>query len=377
MSFILNFYLVLTKRQALAKWISDITKSDKNIDLIESSVKFYDSHLFFVNGKYHNDKGLGRLPEKFKEKVRKEIWSISRQTSGMNIHFSTNSTLIFVKWKLGMNVVKPNMSRIGSGGVDLYCKKNGTWQFVNAIGPNPDGETCKSIISDMDTGFKEFMINFPLFDEVLDFEIGIHKTAEIKKYLPTKKKAIVFYGTSITQGSSASRPGMAYPSIVSRALNTPVYNLGFDGNGKFEIEFSDILSETNSKLFVIDCVTNSHPELIRTKALPLILKLHQKNPTVPILLIETITRENTYLDRKDSIFDDGYRYIKAQNKMLSLVFDQAKQMGIQNIFYIKGEGLIGYDHEGTIDGTHLNDIGSMRYAKEVQEIITKILYYHN
>ncbi len=252
-SLILNFYMVLTQRQAIAHWIADITKKDKNTDLIESSVKFYDSHLFFINGKYHNDKGLGRLPVKFKEKVRKEIWSISRQTSGMSIHFSTNSTLIFVKWKLGMNIVKPNMSRIGSGGVDLYCKTNGTWQFVNAIGPNPDGETCKSIISDMDTGFKEFMINFPLFDDLLDFEIGIHKTAEIKKYLPTKKKAIVFYGTSITQGSSASRPGMAYPSIVSRALNTSVYNLGFDGNGKFDSEMGEVLCETNWTVIKPNC----------------------------------------------------------------------------------------------------------------------------
>jgi hypothetical protein len=89
-------------------------------------------------------------------------------------------------------------------------------------------------------------------------------------------------------------------------------------------------------------------------------------------LIETITRENTYFDRKDTIFDDGYRYIEAQNKMLSLVFDQAKQIGIQNIYYLKGEGLIGYDHEGTIDGTHFTDIGCDRIAEKVIAVIRKI-----
>ena len=39
------------------------------------------------------------------------------------------------------------------------------------------------------------------------------------------------YGTSITQGGCASRPGMAYPAILSRELDREVYNLGFSGNG--------------------------------------------------------------------------------------------------------------------------------------------------
>jgi lysophospholipase L1-like esterase len=364
-SLALNFYLVLNKRQAIAQWISNISENDDKTDLIKSSIKFYDAHLFSLNGKYHTEAGFSRLPKKYQPLLRRPVWGISRQSAGINIHFSTNSSAIYIKWSLGININKPNMTRIGSGGVDLYCKKNGSWQFVNAVGPQPDGVSFKEIISEMDTGFKEFMLYFPLFDEVSNLKIGILKSAKMKNIMPSSKGLIVFYGSSITQGSGASRPGMAYPSIVSRKLNLPVYNLGFDGNGKFDIQFSDILCETNANLFVIDCVPNSNPELIRLKALPLILKLHKQKPSIPILLIESITRENTYFDRKDSIVEDGYQYIIAQNKMLSSTFNQAKLMGVQNIYYLKGEGLIGYDHEGTVDGTHLTDLGSSRFAEKV------------
>jgi hypothetical protein len=78
-------------------------------------------------------------------------------------------------------------------------------------------------------------------DEILglrieNIEIGIKKGFEISKSADDYKikKPIVFYGTSITQGGSASRPGLAYPSIISRDINVETINLGFSGNGKFE-----------------------------------------------------------------------------------------------------------------------------------------------
>ena len=49
-------------------------------------------------------------------------------------------------------------------------------------------------------------------------------------------KPVVFYGTSITQGGCASRPGMSFVNIVGRDLDVPVVNLGFSGSGLMELE---------------------------------------------------------------------------------------------------------------------------------------------
>src|SRR5256885_13140974 len=44
----------------------------------------------------------------------------------------------------------------------------------------------------------------------------------------------VFYGTSITQGGCASRPGMVHTAILGRRFDVPVVNLGFSGNGTLD-----------------------------------------------------------------------------------------------------------------------------------------------
>ncbi|MEF9932226.1 MAG: SGNH/GDSL hydrolase family protein, partial [Bacteroidales bacterium] len=54
-----------------------------------------------------------------------------------------------------------------------------------------------------------------------------------------KSLPIVFYGTSVTQGGCASRPGMAYPAIIERKLNRETINLGFSGNGRMDKVMAD------------------------------------------------------------------------------------------------------------------------------------------
>ena len=66
----------------------------------------------------------------------------------------------------------------------------------------------------------------------------------------------MFYGTSITQGACASRPGMAAVAIVGRKLDTSVINLGFSGNGRMQPEIADLLIELDPAIYVIDCIQN-------------------------------------------------------------------------------------------------------------------------
>ena len=43
---------------------------------------------------------------------------------------------------------------------------------------------------------------------------------------------VVYYGSSITQGACASRPGNAYQNVIARRMNLDFINLGFSGNGR-------------------------------------------------------------------------------------------------------------------------------------------------
>lgn len=338
-------------------------------------IKYFEASSFEIKGKYHQENNFNRLPAKYEKIVRPVVWSLSKHSAGISIRFSTNSPVISAKWILINNSNPANMSKIGSCGLDLYCLENGNWQYVNSA--IPTGLKNESLfISDMDTTLKTFLINLPLYDGVEDIKIGINNKYIIStplKNIDQLIKPIVFYGTSITQGGSASRPGMAYPAIISRKLKVETINLGFSGNGRFEESLGRVLCDIDASLFVIDCTPNSAPDTIKKNALKLIMQIRKCKPDTPILLVESIIREYSYFQNTDESVFGGLMYIKAQNKELRTSYSTAVKSGIKNLFYLESNDLIGSDHEGTVDGTHLSDLGQYRIAEKIGSEIIEIL----
>lgn len=366
--FFFVFYLVYFDKKI--EFLSD--NKDKVANL--KNVTFHSGLDFVTTGKYHNEANYNRLPQKFKKTVRPIIWKLSQNSSGIQIRFNTNSPEIVAKWKISKNSEQLNMSKTGTSGIDLYCLVNGKWQFVNtglAAGIN----NTYLLISDMDTISKEFLINLPLYNKTESLEIGIKKGFHIKKGNNNIKseKPIVFYGTSITQGGSASRPGMSYPTIIGRNLNVEVLNMGFSGNGIFEESIGNVLCEIDSKLIVLDCTPNSNPNIIKKNTLQLIQQIRKCHTTTPILLVESITREYSNFKKTNSTVFGSKEYILAQNKELQKSYLKALSIGIKDIHYLNTENLIGFDHDATVDGTHLSDLGHYRLARNVQKKIIEIL----
>lgn len=324
-----------------------------------------------VFGIYHNEEGFNRIENKYQNIVRNPVWSLSKHSSGLSVRFKTDSPFIWVKWKNKQNRKMSNMNNIGANGLDIYVLNDSIWQFIDSAIPESTNNEYL-IAKNMDKTMKDFQINLPLYSDVEKLEIGVDSTSEIL-WDNRNENPIVFYGTSITQGASASRPGMAYPTIVSRIVNKETINLGFSGNGKFEIEVAEILCEINAEIYVIDCTPNSPPELIKKNALDFIKKIKECNPNTPILLMESIIREEAYFNNADENTFGGLAFIESQNTELRKIFEEATSMGINNIYYLEGKNLIGVDHDATVDGTHLSDLGMYRIAHVVSNKIEEIL----
>ena len=346
--------------------------TDHKMDDLDDDLSFSIPNKNAIVGIYHNEGNYLRLNEKDKENVRSEVWSLSKNSSGVQIHFSTDSPTISVRLSLENYGNMGNMNNVGKNGVDLYCWKNNNWQFVDSGIPNGENNIF-TLGKNLKQLKQQYILNLPLYNTVKKVEIGIQKKSTITFGSNFKKmKPIVFYGTSITQGASASRPGMAYTNIISRNLNQQVYNLGFSGNGLFEKSVAKILCKMNPEIYVIDCTPNSSPEIIKKNAFDFIELLHQCKPNTPILLIESVIREEAYFNSADKNTFGGINYINAQNNELRKVFNKASEKGIKNIFYLSGENLIGQDHEATVDGTHLTDLGMFRIANQIENKINQI-----
>ena len=354
---------------------SQIAAADVASKSSASDIRYVDASDFRVLGKYHNEEGYHRLPSAFQDRVRPPVWSLSQNTAGLAIRFATNAPALHAKWELTSEKTLANMTDIAVSGLDLYAWTGENWQYVNS--GIPGGRTNdKKLISDMDSTLKEFLLYLPLYNGVESLSIGTDSAYSIlppQQSLIQNDEPIVFYGTSITQGASASRPGMAYPSLLSRRLNREVINLGFSGNGLFEVSVGEALCQIEAGLYVIDCTPNAAPDVIKANALDLIRQLHRCQPDTPILLVESIIREYAYFRTSDETTSGSMEYLKAQNAALSRIFQSARQEEIENIYYLPADGLLGDDHEATTDGTHLSDLGNYRMAAQLEKQILSII----
>ena len=344
---------------------------DKTINN-ESNVSYYGRDHFLIEGTAVADSlkesPYDRLPVSYKDKVRQPVWDLSKSSAGITVRFHSNSTSINLKWTVLNDFDMPHMASTGIKGIDLYTKYNNKWMYVTTAGAivglkkyqnksKPlDSISEFELIKNMTPEFREYKLFLPLYDGVTKLEVGIDPTASIEKASPSSVKPIVFYGTSITQGGCASRPGMAHTSIISRKLDMECINYGFSGNGRMEIPIVELISEISASFYVIECLQNMDSDQVKQRVRPLVETIRKKHPLTPIVLVENMMYKMAFLDQ--TIQDE----LIQENVTLKNEFDKILKSGDQNIFYVKDNQDNLLDNEGTVDGVHLTDLGFLRYA---------------
>lgn len=298
-----------------------------------------------------------RLPAKAKGVVRDPVWDLSRNSPGYCVRFVTDSPRISVKWDLlKAGLAMEHMPATGVSGVDLYAHMpDGSWRYVGTGRPMKQLEN-EAVFGN--PGAKEFVLNLPLYNGVTAVSVGVSPGKSLTPATP-RGKPIVFYGTSITQGGCASRPGMVYTAIVGRKLDVPVINLGFSGNGQGEPELADLLAELDPTVYVFDALWNMSPDFVRERTAPFVRKLRAAHPDTPIVLVEDCAIRNNIPTPK--------------GKVLREVFEQLKQEGVTGLYFISADGMMGPDDEGTVDGCHPTDLGFMYQAEVFIKALKPIL----
>lgn len=307
-----------------------------------------------------------RLPAKAEKIVRQPVWDLSRDSAGMAFRFNADSTQLKISYTVGdSNLALPHMPATGVSGVDLYALDGEKWKWVDVTRPSKV-ETIYTI-SGMDPGMRTYMAYLPLYNSTTKISIGVPRGTKFEPIAPRKEKPIVFYGTSITHGASASRPGMCHPAILGRRLDRPVVNLGFSGNGKMEPEMAALLSEIDAAVYVIDCLPNMLGPEVAERAEPLVRKIREIHPDTPIILVEDRTYTNAWIfkTKRDRHIESRAALIRA--------FDQLVSSGVKGLHYLEGEPLLGDDTEGATDGSHPNDLGFMRQADAIEPVLRKAL----
>jgi hypothetical protein len=295
------------------------------------------------------------------------VWSLSRDSSGMMVRFKTDATAIHVHYKvMKANLGMPHMPATGVSGVDLYARDtDGKWKWVQVTKPATQ-EVKAEIIKGLAPGEREYAAYLPLYNGVEFMSIGVAKGSKFEGLAP-RAKPVVFYGTSITHGACASRPGMVHTGILGRRLDMPVVNLGFSGNGRMDKAVGDYLVQIDAAAYVIDCLPNMQPADVTAKCVPLVKQLRAAKPNTPIVLVEDRRFTNDWITpAKKQFHTDNHAALKA-------AYETLIKEGVKNLSYIPGDSLYGDDTEGATDASHASDLGFMRQADIFEPLLRKVL----
>ncbi len=309
-----------------------------------------------------------RFPAEAQKTVTSAVWNLSRDSTGMMVRFRTDATAIHVHYKvtkaaLGM----PHMPATGVSGVDLYARDDaGKWRWVQVTRPATQ-EIKAEVIKDLAPGFREYAAYLPLYNGLEFLRVGVPKGARFEGLAPREAKPIVFYGTSITHGACASRPGIVHTAILGRRFDVPVINLGFSGNGRMDAAVGDFLIKIDAAAYVIDCLPNMQPAAVREKCAPLVRQIRAARPDTPIILVEDRRFTNDWITPAKKRFHDE------NHAALREVYAALLNDGIRNLHYIPGDALYGTDTEGATDASHASDLGFMRQANVMEPVIRAAL----
>jgi len=359
----------------------DIAKHDANMEVKradENGLVWYAPHEqpFKLAG-FHwfdQDRVYRRFPVKPAKPLPEGVESLAWCAAGGQVKFSTDSDKIAVKVKLRGPGTMDHMPSTGMNGFDLYLGKPGEEAFYNvtraACGV---AEYSCELLSRAGRETLDCTLNFPLYNGVDEVLVGLRQGATIHEPPPYRMdKPVVVYGTSITQGGCASRPGMCFSNILARRLNVPFLNLGFSGSGRGEPEVAEAIAAIAApSLFVLDYEANSNSEGLAKTMPDFIAILRAQHPKTPVLVVSKVrfakeslkSEPGTRLARKDC---------KAFQKGL---VKELRAAGDKHVHFLDGSKFFGKDyHECAVDGVHPTDLGFFKMAKGLEPAIAELLF---
>jgi hypothetical protein len=306
-----------------------------------------------------------RTPESVAKATSETVTRLHTMGPSARVRFRTDSDFIVIHAELSGNEPCGTMPVLATSSFEMYFVEDGKHvfkgSFVPSQGPGKTYVECR--LKDKPV-MKDVILYFPINASVSEFYIGLREGSNLEEGGKYKYETpVLFYGSSIVHGIGAGRPGMNYPSQISRLLDTNVYNLGFGGGAKGEPAIIDFIAEQKMSVFVYDYDHNApnvqhlidtHERFYRI--------IREKNPELPIVFV---TAPNVYhrpaLVPRREVIMGNYTRLRAE--------------GDKNLYFIDGASFFqGIDADYcTVDGCHPNDLGFYRMAMGMLPTLKRIL----
>ncbi len=339
---------------------------------MSEAITFYDPREapFSIHGLVHDPMLVGyrRLPDPVAAATSDNVRWLCRHTAGGRVRFATDAPFLILRAKTSPKVAMPHCTPLMESGFDLYLDTPQGSIFQDLSRFDTRSYESYELRIPLPAGEKELTLNLPLYGEVLELSIGLPADATVRAHTPYRHATpIVYYGSSITQGACATRPGLSYQSYIARRLDSDYINLGFSGSALAEDAVVAYMADLDMAAFVSDYDHNAPtPEHLAATHHKLYEAIRRKHPIIPYLMV---TRPN-FLDTPDD---------RARREIVLDSYLAARRAGDENVYFIDGAAFFtpaGFGdcrNDYTVDGCHPNDAGFHRMAATIGTALSEAL----
>lgn len=315
---------------------------------------------FRIFGATHDGEGFTRIPKEFVDGASESIRRRFRNTAGARLRFNTNSPNFSIIVKLAAKTEWSFFYPMAMSTFDVYAGK----RHVSSVTCDEEKTTYQFDKPTRNGGRATVTMDFPLAEDVVDVYIGLEDGSEIWEAEGYSiERPVVFYGSSVTQGLSASRPGMTYAAQLSREFDFDHINLGFfDGVDETDT-MANYISGLDMTAFVYDTDVTASPEKLEKIHESTFLKIREKQPDTPVVFVTA-----PYL----ALTDD----VKARYEIVKRTYENAVARGDENVYFVSALDYFPEDlrlSDLTTDGEHFNDIAYFFMKEAIKPILAKIL----
>lgn len=324
-------------------------------------------NYYIVKGQINKNNNILLCSEFTLERLTDDIvCSMSREIrinkcfpAGKSFFIDVNSQSLTFEIVYKARRLLDNMDNIGTSGIDIYIQNaEGKYVWKDTIAPNDNFEMYvkrEITLGDFERRIKILLPSFAVVE-------GIYINPQDYRNIVFEKRIdIVAYGSSITHGCAASRPGLNYLNQLSFQLNCGIGNFGFSESAKGESELLEYISKIPSKIFIMEYDHNVDVEGLRLTH-KRAYQTVRKNFNGWIIMLSrfsggiSISLEEE-CERKD---------------IIRKTYDFAISNGDRKIVWYDGSCLFKNDKENYfIDGVHPNDVGMNEIAKKIRTIIAE------
>lgn len=313
-----------------------------------------------------HDRVYCRLSQSSLAKQTAGVRGLSWHCSGGQVRFRTDSPALAVRVELISVAHMNHMPSSGHSGVDMYVGAGAEKHYVKTAMPVAgQNHYCALLAKGVAGGERDVTLNFPLYNGVKRLEVGFSPQARLSAPTPFKiAKPVLFYGSSITQGGCASRPGNSYTHHLGRRLDAPIINFGFSGNARGELPMAELIAGLDLSALVLDYDHNApNVEHLAATHQPFFRYIRERRPDLPVVLV---TRPDVDLSLTDS---------ERRRAVVRRTYDDACAAGDRHVYFVDGFTLFGHtDRDAcTVDGCHPNDLGFVRMADGIEPALRKAL----